>query len=125
MASFQSTVLIIATIILIIVLVIIGYMLRQGNATQVWPPILGDCPDYWIDTSGNGANCVNVKNLGTCVPTSGKGLQAVDFTQSTYTGTSGLCNKYTWATGCNVSWDGITYGVPNPCNAPTTTTTTS
>ena len=34
------------------------------------------------------------------------------------------CGKYTWATGSNNTWDGITYGVPNPCSTTDTTTTT-
>ena len=55
MATFQSTVLIIAIVILIIVLIIIGIVLNKGEKNQVWPPSVGDCPDYWVDTSGNGA----------------------------------------------------------------------
>jgi hypothetical protein len=33
-----------------------------------------------------------------------------------YSGEDGLCNKYNWANTCGVTWDGITYGVKNPCD---------
>ena len=38
-----------------------------------------------------------------------------NFNTSQFTGSQGICNKYNWATNtCNVSWDGITYGVSPP-----------
>jgi len=115
MASFQTVISITAFIILIIVLVIIAVTLYKGQKNQMWPPIIGDCPDYWMDTSGNGANCVNVKNLGNC-KSNGESYYSMDFTSPTYSGSDGTCAKYKWATQkCGVTWDGITYGVPNPC----------
>ena len=116
MGSFQKTILIIALIILILALLFIGITIKQANKEQ-WPPIIGDCPDYWMDVSGNGSQCVNVKDLGTCKPdTIGTKHTTMDFTTSAFTGANGLCSKYTWANKCGVSWDGITYGVANPCN---------
>ena len=112
--SFQKNVLIVALVILIVTLLIIGITIKQTKNEQ-WPPIIGDCPDYWIDLSGNGGQCVNVKDLGTCKSTS-QGHFTQDFTSPAFTGSNGLCSKYNWATNCGVSWDGITYGVPNPCN---------
>ena len=44
--------------------------------------------------------------------------------RATFNAENGTCSKYTWATRCGVTWDGITYGVNNPC-ATTTTATTS
>ena len=41
-----------------------------------------------------------------------------------FTGSNGTCAKYSWANKCDVSWDGITYGVENPCNSTTTDETT-
>jgi len=115
MATFQTIVSITAFIVLIIVLIIIATTLYKGQQTQTWPPIVGDCPDYWVDTSGNGGNCVNMKNLGTCKSARGK-MYSMDFTGPVYSGSDGLCAKYKWATQkCNVTWDGITYGVPMPC----------
>ena len=40
----------------------------------------------------------------------------------TFTGTNGACHKRDWATAHGISWDGITYGVSNPCYATETTT---
>lgn len=118
MQTFQKVVLFAAIIILILVLVFIGYALHKARAS-VWPPLIGDCPDYWVDMSGNGAMCTNVKNLGngTCKPSGSDTFLKMDFTQPAFSGGNGLCAKYTWANNCGVSWDGITYGVTNPCDA--------
>jgi hypothetical protein len=115
MEGFQKIVLFAAIIILIISLIIIGFALSKST-NQSWPPMIPACPDYWtIDGSGNNATCVNVQNLGTCQPPSGQQFLTMNFNNPPYNGTNGLCSKYTWATGCGVSWDGITYGVNNPC----------
>ena len=80
-----------------------------------WPPLIPQCPDYWfMDPS---SNCVNIRNLGTCSPQSGKKHLIMNFNTPAYTGSNGNCAKYTWANNCNVSWDGITYGVNNPCSS--------
>ena len=114
--NFQRIILIIAVILLILCLILIGMVLVNSKSTQQWPPMVGDCPDYWVDLSGNGANCVNVKNLGSCNFDNTK-PQTMDFTQSAFTGSNGLCAKYKWANSCQLSWDGITYGAANPCDA--------
>ena len=124
MESFQKTVVIIAFVILILFLIVIGFMLRKSENSQTWPPIVPECPDYWIDLSGNGSKCVNTKNLGTCNANPGPlGHSNMDFTQAPYVGSNGMCSKYTWAKTCGLTWDGITSGVANPCD--TTTTSTS
>lgn len=115
MEGFQKFVLFSAIIILIIALVFIGIALSQTQDQQ-WPPVVPQCPDYWtVDGSGNNATCVNIKNLGTCPPASGDKHLRMDFNSSAFTGSNGMCAKYTWAKKCGVSWDGITYGVNNPC----------
>ena len=119
--NFQRIILILALVLLIISLILIGMVLANSKSSQQWPPMIGDCPDYWIDMSGNGAQCVNIKDLGKCSSHTGQSQhQTVDFTKAPFTGSNGLCAKYNWATGCNLSWDGITYGVPNPCSTTTT-----
>ena len=120
MASFQSIVVVIAIILLIICLIFIGLSLVKSKNSSQWPPIVGECPDYWTDTSGNGANCVNIKKLGTCT-TGGNGvspsdsIMAMNFTVAPYIGSVGTCAKYTWANRCGITWDGITSGIANPC----------
>jgi hypothetical protein len=117
MQSFQKVVLISAIVVLILVLIFIGFALNNARQS-VWPPIIGDCPDYWEDVSGNGSMCKNVKNLGngTCKPTGSNKYLTMDFTQPTFLGGNSMCAKYKWATSCGVTWDGITYGVENPCD---------
>lgn len=118
MEDFQKIVLFSAIIILIIALVFIGITLSYAKSNQPWPPIVSSCPDYWLfDGSGNNAQCVNVKDLGTCRPTGGDRHLHMDFASSIFTGSQGDCNKYNWAKRCGVSWDGITYGVTSPCQS--------
>jgi hypothetical protein len=115
--NFQTSVLIIAVIILIICMILIGIALAKSKGTQQWPPLVGDCPDYWLDMGTGGSQCVNRKDLGTCnasVP-AGQHLQ-MNFTVAPYVGQNAACSKYKWATGCGITWDGITSGVPNPCD---------
>jgi hypothetical protein len=114
MEQFQKILIFMAILILIITLVSIGITIKKQKLAG-WPPIIGDCPDYWVDISGNGQRCVNVKDLGTCKSSTTKHLN-MDFTSSEFTGDNSLCAKYTWANNCGVSWDGVTYGVSNPCN---------
>ena len=126
MGGFQRIVLITAIVLLIICLVFIGMILSKSKKNSQWPPIVGSCPDYWIDTQGNGGNCVNVENLGKC--TSGTGVTpanlqnatnsiiSMNFDAAQYKGSQGTCNKYKWANSCGVTWDGITSGIANPCD---------
>ena len=117
MEGFQKIVLFAAIIILIIALVIIGIALTYAQ-DQTWPPMVPDCPDYWVmDGSGNNATCTNVQDLGSCPPTNGSQHLVMNFNTPAFTGSQGSCNKYSWARNCGVSWDGITYGVNNPCNS--------
>lgn len=130
MASFQTTVLVIATMILIVSLLYIAYSLNQNISDTQWPPIVGDCPDYWTAATkkdiddlgvnnaslGAGPFCVNVKNLGKCPAKAGDKHLVMDFNDNIYKGTNGPCQKYKWASNCGVTWDGITYGVNNPCD---------
>jgi hypothetical protein len=121
---FQKMVLTAAIVILIIMLVIIGMSLSKASYEDTWPPIVGDCPDYWVDMSGNGEACLNSHSLGRCnIPTEGEN-GTMNFNQSPFTGDNGICSKYNWATGCGVTWDGITSGISNPCDTSTTNTST-
>lgn len=111
MASFQTITLITAIVILLILLIVIGINIGTAQTSIPWPPVVGDCPDYWIDIGVSGSKCVvntNQDNKGTAV-------SPMDFSGSTYQGSGAACAKYTWAKDNNVSWDGITYGVSNPC----------
>jgi hypothetical protein len=114
--SFQKVVLTVATVALIIILVVIGVALSKASYEESWPPVVGDCPDYWVDMSGNGEACFNSHSLGRCnIPEKGKD-NTMNFNQSPFTDSNGTCSKYKWANSCNVTWDGITSGVQNPCD---------
>jgi len=118
MKNFQKTVLIIAVIILVVVLIFIGVSLKYMAHNLKWPPMIPECPDYWVmNGSGNSTTCINTKNLGICPPQSGKPHLTMNFNDAPFVGSNGLCNKYNWATKCDISWDGITYGVNNPCQS--------
>ena len=115
MEGFQKIVLFAAIIILIVSLITIGVALSYAKDEE-WPPITPECPDFWItDGSGNNSKCINVKDLGTCKPIGDDKHLVMNFNSSAFTGSQGDCNKYTWADKCGISWDGITYGVTNPC----------
>jgi hypothetical protein len=114
MPGFQVTILIIAVILLIIALTLVGMTLKSSQSNTSWPPTVATCPDYWaLDPSFLDASyCRNPLNLGTC-----KIPDSIDMSKF-----STDCDRYNWATGCNLSWDGITYGVQNPCDASSSTT---
>ena len=116
MEGFQKIVLYSAIIILIIALVIIGIALSYAKDDQVWPPAVPNCPDYRAaEGSENDATCINLKDLGTCQATGENKHLTMNFNNAPFVGADEACAKYTWAKKCGVSWDGITYGVNNPC----------
>jgi len=126
MEAFQKTVLIAAVVILIVSLLVIGAILHGSASSKPWPPNVSACPDWWVvDGSGNRQKCINVKDLGVCKPQGNQPHQIMDFSTSAFTGSNGACNKYTWATNCKVTWDGITYGVDNPCNSSSSSSSSS
>ena len=115
METFQKIILYSAIIILIVVLIIVGVAFSYAKNEQ-WPPLVPECPDYWIsDGSGNNSQCINIKDLGTC-PANGTKHLTMNFNGPIFSGDNGSCAKYRWADACNLTWDGITYGVNNPCN---------
>jgi hypothetical protein len=115
--NFQKLVLIIAIILLIVILIVIGILLSKASKDKEfnWPPIIGECPDYWVDMSGNGEACFNSHSLGRCNLPSEGNLNTMNFNQMPFTGENGLCSKFNWANTCRITWDGITSGVRNPC----------
>ena len=102
--TFQKTVLVVAIVLLLLVLIVVGVALYKKKYSGDFPPVVGDCPDYWIAIN-NGTNniCSNVKNLGRA-----KCPKTMNFNQPNWTGTNGLCNKSKWARACDLTWDGIT-----------------
>ena len=102
--DFQMNVIYVVAALSLALLIVIGYLIYKKNKSAAKDMIKSiNCPDYWEDVSdGNGSNCVNVKNLGTC------GSNSMDFTTKQWVGDKGLCNKNEWAKKCDLTWDGIT-----------------
>ena len=56
MASVQSIILTLAIAILLIILIVIGINISMSQNKQIWPPVTGDCPDYWLDRGTGGSH---------------------------------------------------------------------
>ena len=100
-------------------LVVIGIALSKSSSSETWPPVVGECPDYWVDMSGNGEACLNSHSLGRCNLPSANNKATMNFNKPPFTNDNGSCTKYKWASACKVTWDGITSGVKNPCDTTT------
>ena len=96
--NFQKIVLVTAIIILILMLTFIGYALYSHRFNRQFPPIVAECPDFWVS---NKKECTNPKNLGKCTGPK-------NFNSKTYQGHDGACAKSKWANNCGLSWQGIT-----------------
>lgn len=113
METFQRYILIISIVVLCVILVFVGMSVKYSTIDN-WPPITPDCPDYW--TADGSGNCINTNNLGTCPATGGAKHLSMNFNVSPYVGVGGACQKHEWADKCGVYWDGVNYGVSNPCD---------
>ena len=102
--QFQKLVLSIASFLLVIMLVAIGYVIYKGQSTRKFPPVVPKCPDYWT-ISEDGKECINTLGLGSC---SSESSIVIDDPSRDWAGSSGLKNKGEWAKSCNLTWDGIT-----------------
>ena len=111
--NFQKIVLTVAIVIFIILMIFIASALHENKYKVGYPPVISECPDYWLDNRGEtsadelnnnkNSKCVNVKNLG-----NGACQKEMEFTGSYWSGEGGNCNKYKWAKSCDLTWDGIT-----------------
>jgi hypothetical protein len=114
-----QTKLITAVIIVGVIYLFIVILMYSTGTNPNWPPIVAACPDYWtVQGTNENQRCVNTRSLGTCPPTEGNKFTTMNFSEYPYDDALvGTCNKYKWANTCNVPWDGITYGVVNPCDS--------
>jgi hypothetical protein len=117
--SFNSIVLNVAVITLIIVLIVIGVVINNSVRGQniKFPPVVGTCPDYWSasDHAGN-TLCQNTITIGEgnlIMKTNPSHAQTsiannsmcTEFLSSSVPAT---CDKYNLAKSCNLTWDGVT-----------------
>jgi hypothetical protein len=115
LGTFHKSILVSCIIVFLVVSIVAGVVLwatiKKNVKNVSWPPITPDCPDWWISNKvGHNRVCINKKGLGTC------NQKMMNFNKPEFTGSAGTCAKYTWAKNCNLSWDGITYGISNPCS---------
>lgn len=101
--NFQFSILIFAIVLVIVGTIVLKYSVKSSVRSQKWPPYVANCPDYWLDTKGDGTACQSdgmndhPKMTG-CTGT-------VDFTKY-----KTLCDKYNVSNTCGIYWDGINYG---------------
>ena len=50
--SFQKTVLTVAIVLFIILMLLIAVMMSSAKNNEVYPPQIGQCPDYWQLVAG-------------------------------------------------------------------------
>ena len=127
MDSFYFTVLIIATVALIIVLTYIGILMSSpSESAVVFPPMASTCPDYWTVSPDDIHKCEipshRADNIGRIYsddktglllnPDNTKGLElstktinvgAVEWGQAG----AAVCKKREWASQFGIVWDGI------------------
>ena len=95
--GFYKSVFLGFTLLLVIVLIVIAYILSNRNKSQLFPPTLSSCPDFYsLSNEGNCAmeNAVYSNSSETCKLLNSRDMSKMD--------------KKTWAMNCGVSWDGIT-----------------
>jgi len=109
MNQFQKTILFIALVILIICLLFIGVMLYNGKYNVSFPPVVGQCPDYWESELNDKGVEICKKSEGMAIGINSEVCNGpMDFSVKDYEGATGACAKYEWAKGCQLTWDGIT-----------------
>lgn len=99
--NFQYSLLIFAIVLVILGTILLKYSVKASIRGEKWPPHVANCPDYWIDTNGDGKACtssdVNVGFGSSC-----HGI--VNFSAMDN------CTKYNTSNQCGIYWDGINYG---------------
>ena len=109
MPDFKKTLLMVASVVLIITLIWLGVMMSSESKAAEWPPKVSACPDFWQEQSGTNSDgtefvkCNNIQGLGksTC-------KKNMDFSTTMWSGSEGGCRKSNWAKGCDLTWDGVT-----------------
>jgi len=127
--NFRKTVLTTAIVFLILALIFVGVILFNKRRNANYPPVLGNCPDYYEDQLlSDQPNKVN------CVPQGGTGSTVGDMSSNTdkasslnyygnncpsitsYKNMSKLsnkqkCNLINEYSNCGFTWDGL---IPQP-----------
>ena len=104
MGGFNKSVLVMTIAAFIGCVIYFAYKLSKSKENEKYPPVVANCPDYWLDQSdkNDGSNCGNKNKLGDpqCPTT-------MNFSGPIWNGSNGLCAKSTWANSCGLTWDGV------------------
>lgn len=140
--KFYKNALIIASIVLLIILAVIASLLLFGKNKVAYPPVVSECPDYWVDVAylktpdgkkhlnnqtihdavkiaQNDSDCINFKKVGTCTNNPSQLIidpNSFSGSEGVYNG-SKMCAQFQWASDCDLTWDGIT-NRDNICSYP-------
>jgi hypothetical protein len=99
--NFQFSILIFAIVLVLVGTLVLRYSVKSSIVSQKWPPYIANCPDYWIDTTGDGSACkssaMNVSPEVGC-------FGVVNFNEMN------TCQKFKRSNDCKIYWDGINYG---------------
>ena len=90
--AFQSTLIMVATVVLLLSLIFISISLYNTNSGAKFPPVENKCPDYW---SISGPTCIDTYDLGS-------NCNEDIITDDT------ICEKKRKAIQCGLTWNGIT-----------------
>jgi hypothetical protein len=106
MELFYPIVLSIATIVLILILVLAGFLMQRQGLETIYPPNSNNCPDYW-ETNIRNLGILPSKLLKDSAPYS---LDGTSFDPNDIKWSSGgmsiLCAQKGWTNSNNVIWDG-------------------
>ena len=97
--KFQKIVIYIALAILILTLIAVFLMLYYGKSKNMFPPLIGKCPDYFV-ISSDGESCQNPAAIGGGVEWTNKPLNEATKER--------LCEIKNLLNQDNLTWDGIT-----------------
>jgi hypothetical protein len=101
MDQFKKTVLMIALTIFLGMLLIMALVIKNGYKDQIFPPEVGQCPDFWT-IKGDANKCIaTADNKGTYD-------EGGDHTPKFPDSATNRIENCKWAKSSKVSWDGIT-----------------
>lgn len=110
--TFNRIVIVVALCFLLGMLVLVGYLVNNSKYNAKWPPVIGECPDYWEVEKGEDGKyrcIVNERNtnVGRCNQASYNTFIS-GLSENDLKGISGLRKKSKWANDCGIMWDGVT-----------------
>jgi len=111
LGNYNKTVLVVASVLLILGLVIIGFFITSTQKNSTYPPVIGDCPDYWdvgYDINKKKICTLRSINSGLASPADCRSYPVALFNAAGTSDNDIICEKNKWAKRCNIHWDGIT-----------------